>query len=120
MNLIRPRISAIHFVDHNQRKQVQFQGLAGHKSSLRHRPLRSVYQQHDSVYHPKDPFNLATEVGVARRVDNIDLHIVPMDGGVLSENGYPPLFLKRIRIHHPLLNRLIFAEDSRLTEHLVD
>ena len=57
---------------------------------------------------------------MARRVDNIDLHIVPIDGGVLRENGYPPLFLKRIRIHNPLLNRLVLTEDSCLTKHLVD
>ena len=56
---------------------------------------------------------------MSRRIDDVDLGAVPADRRVLGENRYPPLALERVRIHHALLNDLILAECSRLSEHLV-
>ena len=50
--------------------------LLQHEAGLRQRPLRGVDQQQDAVDHRQRALDLAAEVGVARRVDDVDLHAV--------------------------------------------
>ena len=51
---------------------------------LRHCSLEGINNKNNTVYHFKDTFYLATEIGVARCVDNIDLCIFISDSGILG------------------------------------
>ena len=95
------------------------QRLPGHEARLRHRALGGIHQDQHAIHHAQDPLDLAAEVRVARRVDDVDLHTLPAHGRVLGQDGDPPLALERVGIHDPLLDLLVGAEGARLPEHLI-
>ena len=57
---------------------------------------------------------------MARRVDDVDLGIAIVDGGVLRKDGNAALTLKVVGVHHAIHDLLIFTVDAALLEHLVD
>ena len=98
----------------------RFQCLCQHVPRLRQRPLRRVHQQHYAVDHLQSALNLAPEIGVARRVDNIDLAALKIYRRVLGENRDSALALQVVRIHHALGNLLVGAESAGLAKHSVN
>ena len=63
------------------------------EARLRHGALEGIDQQQDTVGHLEHALDLATEVGVARRVDDVDLHVLVADGDILGEDGDAALAL---------------------------
>ena len=120
MDTQRIGAGAVDLVDHDNRSASEFERLAEHEARLRHRPIERVDHEQHAFDHAKNALHFATEIGVARRVDDVDLGVVPADRRILGENGDSALFFKRIGIHHAFFYDLIFAEGSSLTEHLVD
>ena len=53
--------------------QAALERLAQHEARLRHRPFGGVDQQQAAVGHLQHALDLAAEVGVAGRVDEVDL-----------------------------------------------
>src|SRR5690606_38318045 len=75
--------------------------------------------------HRQHPLHLAAEIGVARRVDDVDPELLaggraPADGGVLGEDGDAAFLLQVVAVHHPLGQLGAFAQGVRLLEQLVD
>ena len=93
--------------------------LAQHKTGLGHGPLGDVHQQDHAVDHLEDPLHLAAKIGVARRVHDVDLHVLVVDGGVLGQNGDAALPLQIVGVHDPLHRGLVLAVDAALLEHFV-
>ena len=120
MDAKRIGAGTIDLVDHDDRRPPESERLPQHESRLRHRPVERVDDEQHTVDHAQNALDLSAEIGVARRVDDVDLGVVPPDGGVLGENRDAPLALERVRVHHPLLNDLIISKRARLAEHLVD
>ena len=94
--------------------------LAEHELGLRHRPLGRVDQQQAAVDHRQDALDLAAEIGVARRVDDVDPHALPDHRGALGEDGDAALALEVVAVHRPLLNLLVLAERAGLLQQPVD
>ena len=67
---------AVDLVDDDDRSQAQRERLLKHGARLRHRAFDRVDQQQAAVGHVEHALDLAAEVGVAGRVDDIDLHAV--------------------------------------------
>jgi hypothetical protein len=120
VDLFGTGIRPVYLVDDHHRLEVQLQCLACHEPGLWHGPFRRVHQDEHAVHHAEDAFNLAAEIGVPRRVDEIDLGIAPTHRGILGQDRDAPLPLEGIRVHHALAHVLIVSENSRLAEHLVD
>ena len=97
VHLVRPRIRAVDLVDQHDRAQAEAQRLAQHELGLRQRPFGGVDQQHHAVDHREDALDLAAEVGVARRVDDVDARALPDDRGRLGEDGDAALALQVVR-----------------------
>ena len=57
---------------------------------------------------------------MAGRIDDVDLDVVIGERGVLGENRDAALALEIVRVHHPLDDFLVGAEDAALAEHGVD
>ena len=72
-HLVRPGVGPVDLVDHDDRPDVARERLAQHELRLRHRPLEGVDQHQRTVGHLKRPLDLAAEIGVAGRVDDVDL-----------------------------------------------
>ncbi len=87
---------------------------------MRHRSVERIDDEKHTIDHAQDALNFATEVGVAGRVDDVDLRVVPVNARILGKDGDAAFPLERVRVHHAFLNDLIFAECTALAEHLVD
>ena len=57
---------------------------------------------------------------MSRRIDDIDVGTLVVDGGVLGKNRDATFPFQVVGVHHPLVHLLVFAEGSGLTEELVD
>ena len=94
--------------------------FAQHESRLRQRALGGVHQQHDAVHHGQRALDLAAEVGVARRIDDVDQQVLIVDGRVLRKDGDAALALEHVAVHHAIDDPLVRAKDAALVQHRVD
>ena len=122
-------VGAVDLVDDQDDRQVGVQRLAQHEAGLRQRALAGVDEQHDAVDHRQAALDLATEVGVAGGVDDVDRHALRgagagvVDRGVLREDRDPLLALQVAGVHDPLGDTgllLVRGEGAGLVEHRVD
>ena len=91
--------------------------LAQHEARLRQRPLARVDEQQHAVDHRQPALDLAAEVGVAGRVDDVDLHAAVADRRVLGEDRDALLALEVHRVHDALGDVLVLAERAGLPQH---
>ena len=111
---------AVDLVDHQDDRQPGPEGLAQHEPGLGQGALGGVDEQEHTVHHGEAPFHLAAEVGMAGRVDDVDLHAVVHDGRVLGQDGDALFALEVAGVHDPFVDRLVGAEGAGLPEHGVD
>ena len=114
-----PGVPAIHLVDHKDDGQALGQRLAQHEPGLRQRPFAGVHEQQDAVDHRQAPLDLAAEVRVPGRVDDVDRHVAVADRGVLRQDRDALLALEVHRVEHPLGHVLTYAERAGLPEHRI-
>jgi purine nucleoside phosphorylase len=96
------RARPVDLVDHDDRVQAQRQRLARDEARLRHRAFDRIDQQQHAVDHRQHALDLAAEVGVSRRVDDVDARAAVLDCAVLGEDGDAALALDVVRVHHAL------------------
>jgi hypothetical protein len=72
------------------------------------------------IHHRQDALDLAAEIGVAGRVDDVDAGVLPVDRGRLGEDGDAALLFEVVGVHHALGDALVLAERAGLLEQLVD
>ena len=98
----------------------QRDGLAQDELCLRHGAVRRVHQQQRPVDHPQGPFHLAAEVGVARRIDEVDL-MRPVDQTRVLRPDRDALFALQVHGVHDerALGRHI-AHRFRVAKHRID
>ncbi len=119
-DLVRPRVGAVDLVDDEDDGQLQLERLAQHEPRLRQRPFGGVDEQQHAVDHRQRALDLAAEVGVARRVDDVDLRVAVLHRRVLGEDRDALLALEIHRVHDPVGDVLVLAEGAGLPEHRVD
>ena len=88
------RVRAVDLIDDNDDLVPELQRLLQHEARLRHGALGRVDQQQNAVDHLQNTLDLAGEVGVARGVDNVDLVVFIVYGGVLRQNRDAALTLE--------------------------
>ena len=99
---------------------VELKGALKHEAGLGHGALGGVNEKDNAVYHLEDTLHLTAEVGVAGGVDEVDLDVLIVHGGVLCENGNAALLFDVARVHDAGNGFLVFAVDTALLEHLVN
>ena len=119
-DFLRARVGAVDLVDDDDGRQLGFERLREHVARLRQRAFGGVDEQHDAVDHLERALHFAAEVGVAGRVDDVDLAAVVVDGGVLGEDGDAALAFEVVRVHDALGHLLVGAEGAGLAQHGVD
>ena len=82
--------------------------------------LGGVDQHDDTVDHVEDALDFAAEVGVARRVDDVDARALPHERGALGEDRDAALAFQIVGIHGALDDALVLAKRARLFQKLVD
>jgi len=114
------RVGPVDLVDDDDRREAALERLAQHEAGLRQRPLRGVHQEHHAVDHRQRPLDLAAEIGVARRVDDVDQDVAVVDRGVLGENRNSALALEIGVVHRALGHALVAAERAALPQQAID
>ena len=71
-HFLRPGVGAVDLVDDQDGLQAALQRLLQHEPRLRHRAFEGVDQQQRAVGHAEHALDLAAEVGVAGRVDEVE------------------------------------------------
>src|SRR3984957_12073866 len=113
-------IRAVDLVDGDDRLEAQLERLADHEFGLWHRTFGGVDQNDDAIDHRQDTLDLTAEIGVARRVDDVDLGVFPMHRGALGENGDAALALQIVGVHGALDLSLVVAIGAGLLQQFVD
>ena len=93
-HLVRARILAVDLVDDDDYRQLLFEGFGEDVACLRQRAFRCVDQQYHAVRKFQDTLDLASKIGVAWRVENIDLGPLIADRGILRHDRDPALALE--------------------------
>ncbi len=119
-DLRRPGVAAIDLVDRDDDRQAAGHRLAQHVAGLGQRALGGVDEQEDAVDQEQAPLDLAAEVGVAGRVDDVEPDAVVVDGRLLGQDRDPLLALEVHRVEDPVDDGLVGPERARLAEHRVD
>src|SRR6478752_566246 len=125
------RVGTVDLVDAEDDRHLRGERLAQHEAGLGQRALGRVDEQDDPVDHRQAALDLATEVGVAGGVDDVDGDAVSeatvggrlarvVHRGVLREDGDALLALEVAGVHGSLVDVLVLAERAGLPEHLVD
>ena len=117
---VRALVRPVDLVDHHDRAQPQAQRLAEHELGLRHRTLGGIDQQQHAVDHGQDALDLAAEIGMARRVDDVDARALPDHGGAFRQDRDAALALEVVPVQRALGDLLIGAEGAALLEQAVD
>ena len=113
-------VGSVDFVDADNRRQLGLERFFENEPCLRQRPLRSIHEQHHAIDHCEGALDLAAEVRMAGRIDDVDLHIAVMDRGVLRHDRDAAFAFEIHRIHHPIGNLLVSAKNSALAQHAID
>ena len=92
----------------------------GHEAGLRHRTVHGVDQNKYRIDHRQHALDLAAEVCVAGGVDDIDAVTVPVDRGILRQDGDTAFLFLIVAVHHPLGGDRAFAEGTRLLQQAID
>ena len=112
-DLVRTGARTVDLVDDDHRLEAVLERVLEHEAGLRHRALEGVDDEQAAVGHLQDALDLAAEVGVARRVDDVDLGVVVADGDVLREDGDAALALLVVGVENTLRDLLVVSEDVR-------
>jgi hypothetical protein len=110
----------VDLVDHNQRLQPAGESLLRNEAGLGHRPVDGVDQQQDAVDHRQNAFDLAAEIGVAGRIDDVDAIVLPAKRRVLREDRDTPFAFEHVGVHDPVWRRGTRSERAGLLQQLVD
>ena len=108
-HLHRARVGAIDLVDDDDGLEAHAQRLRHHELGLRQRAFGGIDQHQRAVHHVEDALDLAAEIGVARRVDDVDAGVLPDDRGRLGEDGDAALALEVVGIHRAFDLPLVLA-----------
>ena len=114
--LLRVGAGAVHLVDEDDGVQAQAQRPHQHVARLGHRPLVRVHQQQHGIHHAEHALDLAREIRVAGRVNDVDQVIAPGDGAMLGADGDAALALEVLAVHDALAHLLILAEGAGAAE----
>ena len=104
----------------DDRPQAALQRLGDHELGLRQRAFGGVDQHDDAVDHVQDALDLAAEIGVAGRVDDVDARVLPDDEVHLARMVMPRSRSRSLVSMAALGHLLVLAEGAGLLQQLVD
>ena len=119
-HLGRAGVGAIDLVERDDDRQVAGHRLLEDVAGLRQRALRRVDEQQHRIDHEQGALDLAAEVGVSGRVDDVEADVRIVDRRLLGEDRDALLAFEIAGIHDPVDDRLVRAERPGLAEHRVD
>ena len=105
-------VGAVDLVDHHDDLEVGGQRMRENEARLGLGTLVCVDDQQGAVGHVQHALDLAAEIGVAGRVDDVDLDVLVGDRDVLRQDGDAALALLVVAVEDALLDLLVGAEHA--------
>ena len=119
VDFLRATVGLVHLVHHHDGLQANLEGLLQHEARLGHRALEGIDEQQTAVGHIQHALHLAAEVGVSRRINDIDLHPFPGDTHILRKDRDAALTLQVVGVEHLAAQVLSLTEEISCQHHLV-
>ena len=120
MHLMRARVGTVYLVDDDHGLEANRQSFRHDELGLRQGAFRRVDEQQHAVHHRENTLHFAAEIGVARRINDIDAQIAVQNRCAFGENGNAAFTFQIVAVHRALGHLLVLAESARLLEHGVD
>src|SRR3990167_8452626 len=116
---------SIHFIDDDDGPKTLSKGFFQDKLRLSLGPFIRINDEENSIHHPHNSLHLASEIGVAWGIHDINEEqflkwIGPSHRGALSFDRDPFLAFEIHRIHHAIDESLIGTKNSSLPKELID
>ena len=118
-DLIRAGFRTVDLVNANDDGKIQRQGMLQNELGLRHGAFKSVNNKDNAVDHFQNALDLTAEIGVAWRIDDVDLRILIKNSRIFRQDGDAALPLKGVGVHNALRNLLAGAENAALLKQLI-
>ena len=119
LHFVGTAVGFIDLIDDHDGFLAQFKRFLQDEARLRHAAFEGVYQQEHAVGHIQDPFHLASEIAVARSVDDVDFHALIDDGNVLRQDGDAPFAFEVVVVEDELSEVFGLADQIGLVNHPV-
>ena len=116
-HLGRPGVAAVDLVDGDHHGQSARHRLLKDITRLGQGPFGRVDEQQNAVDQQQGPFDLAAEVGVPRRIHDIQPDAVVVDRRLLGQDRDALLTFEIHRVEDPVDQRLVRAEGACLSQH---
>ena len=113
-------VGAVDLVHDHHDAQPALKGVRQHEAGLGLGALVGIDDEQGAVGHVEHAFHLATEVGMARGIDDVDLHAFVGDGDVLGKDGDAALALLIVGVEDALFHLLVLTEDVGSPQKAVD
>ena len=114
-------VGFVDLVDDHDGFLAQRKGLLQHEAGLGHGAFESVDEQQHAVAHVEHALDLAAEVGVSRRVDDVDLVVLIDDRNVFREDRDAALAFQVVVVHNQFAVLLgVVAQEISCKDHLID
>ena len=117
---VRRAIFFVHLVDDHDGLQPQLDGLAKNKSRLRHRAFKGIHHKKYGIGHFQHPLHLAAKIRVARRVDEVDLDVLPCGTYILGKDRDAAFSFQVVVVEDEFARVFAFVDDVALVNDLVD
>ena len=106
-DLGRTGVRAVDLVERDDHRQAPGHRLLEDVAGLRQRALRRVHEEQHGIDHEQRALDLAAEVGVPGRVDDVEADVGVVDRGLLGEDRDALLALEVARVHDPVHDGLV-------------
>ena len=119
-NLLHALVGTVDFIDNHDGLQMCLQGLAQHVFGLGHRALIGINQKQHAINHVQHALHLAAKIGMARGIQNINLHAIMHNSGIFGQNSNATLTLQIVGVHNALFHMLVSTEHAALLQHRIN
>ena len=116
----RIRIRAVYLVHNHYDTQAELQGVRQDETSLRFGSFVGVDDKQGTVRHIENTLYFSAEIGMSRRVDDVNLGVLVSNGDVLGQNGNAALSLLIVAVEHAFLDLLVAAKDVGGKQQAID
>src|SRR5690606_14524959 len=91
-----------------------------YKTGLGHGAAHRIHNQQHRIHHGEHTLHFTTKVGVTGGVYDVNAVVIPLDSGVLGEDGNTAFPLLIVAVHHQIAGIIAAIESAGLAQELIN
>ena len=112
-------VRTVKLVNADENRKLQSHSLHQNELGLGHNTFESINYKNRTINHLQDTLNFATEVSMARSIDDVDLGVAIGYCGILGQDGDSTFTLDVVGIHDTVLDVLVLTEYTALFKEFI-